>query len=118
MFRRDKRPMWLVHRPLFDPTAKQVPLPDCQFLAAVSGRHLVGRVCRHNPADEFTVADLRRNDCCFARGQCGLRWFGFVEPQSHLPGPFIGAMTLKAVIGQNWPDVAIELDWTVIGGNV
>ena len=65
--------------------------------------HLIG-ITRHHAANEFTLAGLSRNN---------YRFFGSifeVEPQLGFTMLLVRPVTMKTLVGQDWPDVAVEAD--------
>lgn len=66
-------------------------------------RHLLIRIGRHNSANEFAFGWLSRHDDV-------VRFRSNVESQLCLTRLFVRAVTMKASIRKNWPNVRAESD--------
>ena len=103
------RPMPVVFRPLRDPFLQQLLLPGGQLLAGLRRWHHLLGIGRFDPRDGFTFLRLARRD----RGDvvlfrvCALLG---VEPQLRLARLLVRPVAGEAVVREDWPDVAIELN--------
>src|SRR4029453_12311108 len=102
-FRRDERPVLLPGCSLLDPSREQCDLPLAEGLA---GRRAV-LTAGHAP-DHLTVCGVAGNDREPAILQRALGALFLIEPERRHLRPW--SMALEALVGEVWPDVAIELD--------
>ena len=104
---------------LFDPLSDQRAFLLAERFAGLSRRHpFVNRIA-HNPLPYRTGFELAGHNEFFRA--VGLSHFMLedaaarVEPQFRLPMLLIGAVTEDAFVGQDWSDVALEVDASGIG---
>ena len=101
--------MSLILGPFFDPGLEawrsRRPRATCRSLPAASAR----RRPRRDPLVELALVELARHDRHAPRRGRGPRILVIVEPQLPFPLLGIGTVALEALVGQDRPDVAIEL---------
>ncbi len=94
---------------LVDPAADKFDLLRGKLLAAVGRRHTEGGIALGDSVIELALFAVARHDGMAAGLQLGERGLFLIEPQSRLPGFRIGAVALVAGIGQQRPDVPVEV---------
>ena len=98
-------PVLLVGGTLLDPFFEDVLLSQREFFVRVRRRHEVVLVGRQDPGHEFTLADFAGNE-----GLCAYSFLADVEPQIGLTMLRVVAVAVEAVVAQNGPHIAVELD--------
>ena len=117
LLRCDKRPMRLVHRALFDPLLQRRHLRVAERLIGRRRRH-PGAGCRGRDApNELALLWLPVHNRVAAHfvPQLGVRRVRLVEPQPCLPRCIALSMAAEAVVGEDGPDVPVEIDRPVTG---
>ena len=106
---RDEGPVFLPFGALFDPPLNQVDFAGCQRAAGRHRRHAPGRIGGGNPPDDFALRGIARHDGeASAEVLFGVRLD--VEAQLRPPAGLVGTVAGVALVRQQWPDVAVELD--------
>src|SRR4051812_12296840 len=92
-----------------DPLAQSINFVFIEPAAFRRGRHLLGGVGRIDPPPKLAFLWLSGDN---DRPAFALRIHSVrnIEPQISLSLPSIRTVTRKAMIGQNWPDVAVEFN--------
>ena len=107
--RRLERPVLVVLRPLRDPALQEVDLLRRQIAVRLRRRHLRVRVGRSDSREQFALGQVcrinRRHAVIDLSGP-----FARVEPQAGLALGRIRPVALKTVLGENRPNVAIEIN--------
>ena len=103
------RPVQFVLRALGDPALEQRFLGGIEFLSRVGRRHEIVLIVRRDAPDQFALAWLAGDD---RRGavEIGQGTFASVEPQIGLALLGVGAVAGEAVVAEQRPDVAREVD--------
>src|SRR5688572_9306553 len=81
-----------------------------EFFSAIGRRHFHIRVLRRHADEKLAIAGLAGHNgdtAALQRADCN---FALVEPQASLATLVIEAVALEALVGQDRPDVAIEID--------
>jgi hypothetical protein len=104
--------VFLPFRALLDPSCQQRDLSLSELLtrcrAALTSWHPDSRIRGRDPARQFTVGRIARDDRKPAATQCVLGSIFQVEPERSL---LCGrSMTLEAFVGEYGADVSVELD--------
>ena len=99
----DERPVWLVLRPLCDPTLEEFLVLGRQWLFRARRRHHLIGVVGKNPVEHDARIDVARDNCPRLHGV-----IPFVETQICLPAGAVGAVTGEAVLHQDRADVLIK----------
>src|SRR4051812_46516746 len=94
---------------LLDPAPEQLNLPARQLSPNLCWWHVIVRVCRRDSADELALLGLAGDDREVVL-DLRLRVALEIETQVSLPLRLIRPVTLKAGVGQDWANVAIELN--------
>ena len=113
-----ERPVRLVGRSLFDPAFEDRFLSVGKRFVAFGWRHDVVFHGGDDALPHFTGGGVTGFDgeaSVFVWHQGSAVAVGYVEPQASFAGFGIKAVTGKTCIGQNRPDVAVELDDGVTG---
>ena len=108
-----KCPVPLIFGPLGNPLFQEFNLPGRQFFAGTRWRHLQIFVAGDDASHQFTGLGLCRNDRRPSRLTRFHRGVFQIQSQACLTLVLIRAMTLKAVIRKNRPDISIERDLIV-----
>ena len=103
-------PMPLVFGALSDPPLKQRLLLGLERLMGLRGRHQLVGVIGQQPMHQFAAGRIARQDCLLARLGRPERRLADIQTQAALHLLHIGAVAGKAVVGEDRPDVPIELD--------
>jgi hypothetical protein len=103
-----------VFRSLFDPSPQRGPLGLAQILIGLRWRHALAVAIGEYAADQFARAGLARNDGARARARELQRFLGAVQAQASLSRRIVWAVTLKAVVGEDWTNVSLEINWNSI----
>lgn len=100
-----KGPVVRVLGTLVDPFFKQSLLVDREMTVRLGGRHLLVRIFRVDASDDGTFRGLARLDCV---GLDGL----VTNVESEVCLSFVSVLTVavEAVFGEDWTDVAVEVD--------
>jgi hypothetical protein len=101
---------------LLDPAAEEVALRGAQReLALRRGHALVGVVGQDAPHElaRFGVARHDGEAARFAERRDGT--LGRVEPESRFAAPLVGPVTAEAAVGEERPDLEIEVDGPPLG---
>ena len=108
--RRDERPVRLPRRALVDPAREQLDLRGRDRTVRVSWRHHLVGVSRSDPANQLAARRLARDDGSMA---VTFRFRGLllIEPQSGLTLRAVGAVTVKAGVRQDRPNVTVEFNF-------
>ena len=96
-------PVQLVFRPFLDPSRQELLLLRVELLVRLRRRHQFVRVGRVDPRHERAFRWLAGHD---RTGRYGI--ITVVQPQIGLPMAGIRPVAIKAVVGKNRPDVAVE----------
>ena len=107
------RPVQFVLRALGDPALEQRFLGGIEFLSRVGRWHEIILIVRRDAPDQFALAWLAGDD---RRGavEIGQGALPSVEPQIGLTLLGVGAVAGKAVVTEQRPNVAIEVDATQV----
>ena len=116
LLRRNKRPVALPRRTLFNPAANQADLTIRQLVAThISRRHAQRGIIRsHTPVD-FAVLRVACDYGFAAIAQVDLRAVFRVKSQFAFTIRGIGAVAGVALVGEDGANVAVELDSAVVG---
>ena len=93
-----------------NPTGQQLALGWANRLAHFRRRHHDIGVAAGDPGQQFTCRCISRHNRRQAAAKFGLRRHRIIQPQSGLAIFLIRPMTGKTPIGEQWPDIAIEID--------
>ena len=108
----EKRPVRLILGPLLDPAAKGCFLIGCQHLLRRGRRHDFVGVSREDAPQRFALVGLAGHDDLLADGI-----FAPVQPIVTLPSRTVRAVTRKAGVRQDRPNVAVVFERRIGGGN-
>src|SRR5438034_10577497 len=98
--------MRAVLRPLFDPPLEDVDLSGTERLdAGVGRRHPLRLVVGGDPCDQFALARCAGDDRALGDGT-----LADVETELRFPLARVGPVAAEAVVRQDRPDVAAEID--------
>ncbi len=103
------RPVALPLRPLRDPSAEERDLLRVQRLPELRRRHDLVGIAGGDAADQLAVIDPGGDDRRAALA-IAERVFFPVEPQIGFPRLLVGPVAGVAVLGQDRPDLAVEVD--------
>ena len=95
---------------LFDPFSQSGDLFLRKRLAKLGGRHPLVFVGTRHSANQFARFRFAWHDRNRAGLQFAGRDFGIIEPQAGFAFSVVGTVAGIAFVGQNRPDVAIEVD--------
>src|SRR5262249_40098498 len=111
----NERPMRLPLRAFRNPTVQQLNLCSSQFLAGFDRRHDLVLVLRTYALDQFAGFRFAGNngDLAVRQGLEGI--FLAIQPQFRLALAFVRPMTGVTVLGEDGPDVAVELRSRCLG---
>ena len=116
----DESPVALPIRSFRDPTAQRINLRGRQRFAAFRRRHHVVFVLRGKARDQFALFRVAGHDGQVARFKRLERVVFPVESEFGFALLLIRTMAGKTLVGQNGPDVAVEIDGSfarATGGN-
>ena len=101
---RGERPVPLVRSAGFDPAAQRVDLGRRQAGALGGRRHAQIWIGGEDATHQLTLV--------WPTGEHGLRLGPLVgiQPEVSLARPGVGAVALQAVFGEDWPDIAVEVN--------
>ena len=108
---RDEGPMILVRGTLEDPTLEGGDLLWCQLLVELGRGHELLRIGMDDAFEQFTAVGLGGEDgdlAGFGRFKCRVL---SIQAQAALAFLVIGAVTLKAGVGQDGADVPVEIEF-------
>ena len=110
-------PVLLIRSPLLDPFADGGLLLGGQRLVRLRGRHHVILVVADDPLPGLALRQITRLDRHVAVLVWLERAFDDVEPELGLALFGVDPVTGEALVGKNWPDVAVELELLRVGGH-
>ena len=102
-------PMPLPVRPLLDPGVEDRLLPSVERLLGLRRRHHLFWIVVEDPTDQFALVGLPRDHCPRLLRRPAQPEFA-VEPQIRLAGVVVRPVTGKAMLRQDRPHIAVELD--------
>ena len=111
---RDEGPVLLPGRPLFDPPFKNIDLLGRQLAGELGGWHAFDIVGAGDPLKQLAVRQVGRDNRAAAVMVGPGTRFG-VQAQFRLALLLVGAVALKAVIGQDGPHIAVEFHQSRLG---
>jgi len=103
-------PVALVLGAFGDPAAHRLDLRGREDLVELRRRHVVVRVRREQPLHDRTPVGLARHNRGFARLAALARGLERVEAQLALVLALVGAVAGEAGVGEDRPDIPVELD--------
>jgi hypothetical protein len=96
--------MLLVFRSRGNPPFKSIFLQSRQLLVGRRWRHYFVRIAAKNTSDQFARVGFAR-----LKGPHLNCHIALIKPQIGLSRRAIGSMTPEAILGKNWPNIAIVL---------
>ena len=105
-----KRPVVSPRGALLDPGSEQLDLIGGQFSATARWRHQGVGIIGFDPGNQFTLIRVAGRDRVTTIFECGKHAVTGIQSQPGLPLFFVGAVARKAIIGNQRPDLTIEVD--------
>ena len=97
---------------LFNPFPDQSDLLVTQWLIRLLRRHYRIVIRRQNPFDDQAFVRFSRHD-----GLGGDRLFPLIQSQVSLSRELVETMTGKTSVRKDWPNIAVKVDFAIVGQN-